>query len=1124
MLFVRISPINIIISSLMITSCGGGSGDSDTTPIVSNTPPVISSTISIADDSADGAIETSESFDLLLKITDTDNDTLTGSVELNNITVNLTAYSGNDDYSHQARFSLDVFGDYTATITASDGNNADVTTSYELAVVPNSNEVQTELETNIVDFVAGDEFDGLTLLGKSTNEFNSTIGYLANDLSESNIAYNAAPSGECAVSTPHKLLSVDVTSSGITIPETGMVFPLECLSATQVQKINTINKQQSKASKKETRSIQTAKYIAQHFLLTDDSETGISITQTGEGITLEGEVNNVTCSGLPLAMQNGAYRLTDQQIQSSLINLTEQNNSFILDCQRSVNYNNVEEFAPLLATITGELQITDSTSPTGSIDSIDFSIPYLTGGLDQGTICVSTTTSDNIAVANEAVSLVADDGLTEVLALTFDNSTNQYCGNLQDFDGSVHVNQVISDNANNSVTNSSNSYPIERNDAPVFSNELASNIILKRNQGVVTLVTEADVSDPENQVVTLGGELTFDTNQVIGEYSITAIATDPFNAQDSKTITINLSDNEAPIANISLSGNPSMIGGAIRDINDTITITLSSNDTDGTVDSSSLTTSTEAGAATDITNYSSTYNHDISNDGGKTRTFTYQVTDNSGQDSIPKTLELAIHLNTAPTYSGKTTYTTERGNCVTVEQKSVDSENDNINFSIEGDSWQLCQDSVIQFNKSITITDDYQAKSNTTISAYFTDCTDEKVWGGSGCVAVDTTPSAFSFNNQTGVALNSVITSNSITVSGINSATGISISGGSYSINGGSYTSAAASVNEGDTVQLKITSSASENTSTSATLVIGGKTASYSVTTIDNSNTAPVADAGADRTVSAGTITLNGSGSYDADGDSLTYNWSLLDITNPNPGNYSGLTNGNSATPSFTGDGGTYRFELTVNDGKLDSNWSIVSITVNVPDTTPDSFSFNNQTGVALNSAITSNSITVSGINSATGISISGGSYSINGGSYTSTAASVNNGDSIRLRVTSSGSENTSTSVTVSIGGKSGSFNVTTLNTGNTAPVADAGADRTVSAGTITLNGSGSYDADGDSLTYNWSLLDITNPNPGNYSGLTNGNSATPSFTGDGGTYRFELTVNDGKLDSNWSIVSITVN
>ena len=67
----------------------------------------------------------------------------------------------------------------------------------------------------------------------------------------------------------------------------------------------------------------------------------------------------------------------------------------------------------------------------------------------------------------------------------------------------------------------------------------------------------------------------------------------------------------------------------------------------------------------------------------------------------------------------------------------------------------------------------------------------------------------FSFTDQTGVSLNTLITSNTITVSGINAATAISITGGAYSINDGGFTIAAGTVNNGNTVSVQQTSSSS---------------------------------------------------------------------------------------------------------------------------------------------------------------------------------------------------------------------------------------------------------------------------------------------------------------------------
>ena len=196
---------------------------------------------------------------------------------------------------------------------------------------------------------------------------------------------------------------------------------------------------------------------------------------------------------------------------------------------------------------------------------------------------------------------------------------------------------------------------------------------------------------------------------------------------------------------------------------------------------------------------------------------------------------------------------------------------------------------------------------------------------------VDTTPAAFSFTAQTDVALNTVLTSNAITVSGINSPAAISITGGSYSINGGAFTAVAGTVTNGQTVAVQHTSSASNNTITTTTLTIGGVLAPFTSTTLG----------------------------------------------------------------------------------------------IGV-DTTPNAFSFTAQSGVALSTVITSNAITVSGINSPAAISITGGSYSINGGAFTAVAGTVTNGQTVAVQHTSSAANSTVTTTTLTIGGVSASFTSTT--------------------------------------------------------------------------------------------------
>ncbi|WP_043317022.1 hypothetical protein [Microbulbifer sp. HZ11] len=95
-------------------------------------------------------------------------------------------------------------------------------------------------------------------------------------------------------------------------------------------------------------------------------------------------------------------------------------------------------------------------------------------------------------------------------------------------------------------------------------------------------------------------------------------------------------------------------------------------------------------------------------------------------------------------------------------------------------------------------------------------------------------------------------------------------------------------------------------------------------------------------------------------------------------------------------------------------------------DTRPDAFSFTAVTDAEMGTAYTSGAITVSGINAAANISISGGEYSVNNGAFSSDAATVENGDSVSVRVTASTEYSTTVTATLSIGGISADYAVTT--------------------------------------------------------------------------------------------------
>ena len=96
-----------------------------------------------------------------------------------------------------------------------------------------------------------------------------------------------------------------------------------------------------------------------------------------------------------------------------------------------------------------------------------------------------------------------------------------------------------------------------------------------------------------------------------------------------------------------------------------------------------------------------------------------------------------------------------------------------------------------------------------------------------------------------------------------------------------------------------------------------------------------------------------------------------------------------------------------------------------------------------------------------------------------------------------------------------------TISAGNSRPVANAGPDQTVVVRqTVQLDGSGSSDADGDSLTFRWALT--TRP-AGSQATLTNATLVNPTFVADVlGTYVAQLIVNDGTLESLPATVTIS--
>jgi VWFA-related protein len=97
----------------------------------------------------------------------------------------------------------------------------------------------------------------------------------------------------------------------------------------------------------------------------------------------------------------------------------------------------------------------------------------------------------------------------------------------------------------------------------------------------------------------------------------------------------------------------------------------------------------------------------------------------------------------------------------------------------------------------------------------------------------DATPDDFHFVNQTGVDPGSVVTSNTVSITGIDSPVGIAVSGGEYSVGcGSSFTTAAGTLLFEDEVCVRHSAADDFSTSTGPTvLVVGGVSSSFTSTT-----------------------------------------------------------------------------------------------------------------------------------------------------------------------------------------------------------------------------------------------------------------------------------------------------
>jgi PKD domain/Bacterial Ig domain len=281
-------------------------------------------------------------------------------------------------------------------------------------------------------------------------------------------------------------------------------------------------------------------------------------------------------------------------------------------------------------------------------------------------------------------------------------------------------------------------------------------------------------------------------------------------------------------------------------------------------------------------------------------------------------------------------------------------------------------------------------------------------------------------------------------------------------------------------------------------------------------NAAPVAVAGPDQNVIAGTlITLDGSGSTDANRDILTFKWTLVSKPASSTATLSSLT---SAKPTFTADAaGVYVASLTVHDGQLESAVSVVSINATVANAAPVAVAGTNQNVVA------GTVVTLDGSRSsdANHDALTYKWALIN--KPANSTATLTTDTAIAPTFTADASGTYVISLIVNDGKLDSAMVAVTVTATavNAAPVANAGTAQTVAtASVVTLNGSGSTDANRDALTYKWAL---TSKPASSTAALSSATAVNPTFTADlAGVYVASLIVNDGQVDSTVATVPIT--
>lgn len=279
-----------------------------------------------------------------------------------------------------------------------------------------------------------------------------------------------------------------------------------------------------------------------------------------------------------------------------------------------------------------------------------------------------------------------------------------------------------------------------------------------------------------------------------------------------------------------------------------------------------------------------------------------------------------------------------------------------------------------------------------------------------------------------------VTVSDTITPTGYDTPAPVSVSGdGSpqVSIAGGAWATSG-TISPGQTIAVRLTSSATFGASLSATVNIGGTDNTFTVTTRAQ-DSQPNAFAFTNQTgvalgstITSNTVSLSG---FDGPVAAVCGTGCTAIARNGVWGSttVNGFVNGDTIAIRQTSSGSyTTTTTASVSVGlTTSSTWSVTSRGL---DTAPTAFSFTNQYSVARSSTVTSNAVTLSGFDGPLSASCSGCTAIARNGIWGSTSVSgFNPGDTIAIRRTASSSYSTTVTASVTVGSTTSStWSITT--------------------------------------------------------------------------------------------------